>query len=134
MPKSKWSVLNGCPVGTATVKDVPSVKGKAGIGIPNANYQRGVRFERERLKHYREVMKHDVLRTAGSHGTWDLVSIDGARGIVTLIQCKVVSSASTARRLLSNFKAAPPYPPAANVHQVLEVKVTGSTEVHSATV
>lgn len=102
--------------------------------VPNRNYQRGRRFEYERLKHYKEVMKHDVVRTAGSHGTWDLVAIDAPRGIVTLIQCKVVSSESAARRLLESFKSSPPYAPSSHIYQTLEVKVTGSTEVHSVTI
>ena len=102
--------------------------------MPNANYLAGRRFEYERMKHYREVMKHDVVRTAGSHGAWDLVAIDPPRGIVTLIQCKVCATPRAATLLLDRFRDSPPYQPMARVHQCLEVKVKGSTEVHAATV
>lgn len=102
--------------------------------MPNRNYLRGVRFERERLKHYKEVMKHEVMRTAGSHGKFDIITVDAPRAIVTLIQCKVVSSLSQAESLIQKFRESPPLVPMANIHQCMEVKVTGSKEVHSATV
>lgn len=102
--------------------------------MPNSNYIRGRAFEYERLKYYKEVMKHDCLRTAGSHGAWDLISIDSVRGIVTLIQCKVCQDNTTKGRLLRNFRANPPYAPMEGIHQVMEVKVIGSKEVHSVTV
>jgi len=133
-PRLKWPALNGCRVAIVMVKGAQNVPVLEAVTIPNKNYLRGRRFEYERLKYYKEVMKHDALRTAGSHGTWDIVDIDSARGIVNFIQCKVVSSESTAKRLLSNFKSSPPYPPAVNFHQTLEVKVTGSTEVHCVTI
>lgn len=101
--------------------------------MPNANYQKGRRFEYERLKHYREVMGHDVIRASGSHGNWDLVAIDAKHAIVTLIQCKVCSEMATAKRLLNQFREHPPLTPMKNIHQRMEVKVTGSTEVHGVT-
>lgn len=101
--------------------------------MPNKNYLRGVRFERERLKHYKETMKHDAVRTAGSHGTWDIIATDWTRGLVTHIQCKVVSDMGQCYRLLKRFRDNPPFPPQPNCHQCIEVKVTGSTEVHSVT-
>ena len=102
--------------------------------MPNPNYLAGRRFEYERMKHYREVMKHDVVRTAGSHGAWDLVVIDPTRGIVILIQCKVCSTHRAANLLLDRFRHSSPYQPMARIHQCLEVKVKGSTEVLSCTV
>lgn len=86
------------------------------------------------MKFYREEMKHEVLRTAGSHGAWDLVTIDVPHGIVTLIQCKVTNSEATAKRLLKAFTENPPLTPMPHIHQRLEVKVSGSTEVHGFTV
>lgn len=102
--------------------------------MPNSNYRRGRTFEYERMKYYKEVMKNDCLRTAGSHGAWDLIAIDHVRGLITLIQCKVCKDAGTGLRLLERFRANPPYAPMAGVYQVMEVKVVGSREVLSATV
>lgn len=101
---------------------------------PNANYLKGVRFERERQKYYKEVLKLDCLRTAGSRGKMDLIAIDPLRSIVTLIQCKTCQDSKHAERLLNNFRANPPYAPMANIHQVLEVKVKGSKDVRSVTI
>lgn len=99
----------------------------------NRNYNKGVRFERKRLNHYKALGKC-ALRTAGSHGAFDIVVVDDARGVVTLIQCKVVSDDGAAKRLLAAFRRNPPLQQMTNIHQTLEVKVTGSTEVHSTTV
>lgn len=102
--------------------------------MPNANYQKGVRFERERLAYYRDVLKLECVRTAGSHGKWDLVAVDPKRSIVHLVQCKVVQHRTAAERLLENHRNSPPVTPMTNIHQTLEVKVSGSTEVHSVTI
>ena len=99
----------------------------------NANYQKGVRWERERKLHY-ESLGRTCNRASGSHGLFDLVVIDDQREYVDLIQAKVVSDLATAQRLLRNFKANPPLQLMKNIHQVLEVKISGSKEVHSATV
>ena len=89
--------------------------------------------------HLQEVIKR--LKSYGNHvhqlktdETWDLIAVDWPRGIVTCIQCKVVGDMATAKRLLSRFRADPPRVPAARIHQCLEVKVKGSTEVLSCTV
>lgn len=102
--------------------------------MPNKNYIRGVRFERERLKHYKETLGYDAVRTAGSHGKWDVVATDWTGGCVYHIQCKVVSDQRDGDRMLKRFSENPPFAPHANLRQRLEVKVTGSTEVHSVTV
>ena len=101
--------------------------------MSNKNYQKGVRFERERKAYY-ENLGRCVIRASGSHGKFDLVCIDDGRGVVTLIQCKVTNEMGTARRLLDSFRDNPPCRPMKNIHQTMEVKVTGSTEVHSCTV
>lgn len=101
--------------------------------MPNKNYQTGVRFERERLKHY-QALGQLVLRTAGSHGAYDLVVVDDRHAVVSLIQCKVVGELATARRLLDSFRSRPPLTPMKNIHQTMEVKVKGSLEVHSVTI
>lgn len=100
---------------------------------PNANYLKGVRFERERKQYY-ENLGYCVIRASGSHGKFDLVVIDDARGIVTLIQCKVTSDVGVARRLLDSFRSNPPLTLMKNIHQTLEIKVKGSKEIRSVTI
>ena len=99
----------------------------------NANYQKGRRFEYERVAHYKSLGM-GVIRGAGSHGEWDLVATDWSRGLVYHIQCKSVGSMVTANRLLTRFRESPPHIPQAGCYQRLEVKVKGSTEVHSVTI
>lgn len=101
--------------------------------MPNHNYEAGRRFEYERLNHYRDL-GYCALRTAGSHGKYDLVIVDSERSLVTLIQCKVVQNLSTGKRLMDDFRSNPPLIPMRGVHQCLEVKVRGSKEVHSVTI
>ena len=99
----------------------------------NSNYQKGVRFERERLKAY-EKLGYLCMRTAGSHGAFDLVAVSEKWNLVILIQCKTTNDLATANRLLKQFREHPPMKPLDHIHQCMEVKVTGSTEVHSVTV
>lgn len=89
----------------------------------NKNYEKGRRFEYERAAHYR-AKGCEVMRTAGSHGLFDLVVIT-ARGQVELVQCKVTQDEATADRLIEAFRASPPlgHKYHADYHQVLEVKV-----------
>lgn len=109
-------------------------KGIERSNMPNANYLAGRRFEYERMAHYREL-DHVVMRTAGSHGLFDLISIDVRHGLATLIQCKVVDNLASAKRLLHKFRGNPPLGVCfASIHQRLEVKVKGSKEVHSVTI
>ncbi len=102
--------------------------------MPNKNYQKGVRFERERIAYYRDIMGHDTTRASGSHGNWDIITVNARAGIVNLIQCKVCGSEATARRYLARFREHPPLTPMAYVHQTMECKVHGSKEVLSVTV
>lgn len=94
--------------------------------MPNSNYQAGVRFERERMNHYKTALGHDVMRTAGSHGLFDVITISKG-GDIQLLQCKVVSTQAEANRLIKAFKANPPLGQRerARYHQVLAVKVRG---------
>ena len=101
--------------------------------MANANYIAGTRFERERQHHY-ESLGMDASRTAGSHGTWDVIATDWDRGLVHHIQCKVVSNLTTAQRMARAFQSSPPFTPRAGCYQTLEVKVKGSKKVHSVTV
>jgi hypothetical protein len=81
------------------------------------NYARGVAFER-RIKKEWEDMGYLCLRSAGSHGPFDLIAIPRAKNRrVTAIQCKRVATHSEAERLLAKFKANPPLPPESPVIQ-----------------
>ena len=97
-------------------------------------YEKGRRFEYER-KRFWEKAGHDVWRSAGSHGLFDITTVDPL-GTITLIQCKVVGDSTEGNRLLRNFKKSPPlgHRPYAKYHQVMEVKVSGSREVLSVRV
>ena len=102
---------------------------------PNPNYTAGRRFEYERLKYWKEVMDHTCLRTAGSHGFADLITISPF-GDVQFIQCKRVSTQAEATQLLKEFKKNPPlwHRPNACYDQVMEVRVKGNKEIQSVRV
>lgn len=97
-----------------------SVKGMRLGMSPNRNYQAGVRFEREQQKVW-EAKGQICLRTAGSHGAFDLVAIKPGFN-VTLIQCKVVSTEAAADLIIKRFRSDPPIQPGA-FHQQLAVKI-----------
>ena len=92
------------------------------------NYQIGRRFEYERAAYYRG-QGATVLRTAGSHGPYDLVVIT-AGGYVYMIQCKVVSSEAEAKRLIEQFKKDPPFK-GVDFVQIMEVKIKGTSKLLS---
>ena len=98
--------------------------------MPNANYNAGRRFEYERIKHYRDTLKWDVWRSAGSHGPFDITCVS-AGGDVTFIQCKVVATKAAADRLIDEWHRHPPlgYRGRGHYHQRLDIKVKGSKEI-----
>lgn len=87
----------------------------------NRNYEAGVRFEREVMKGFNED-GFLAVRTAGSHGPFDVIVI-ARDGHVTFIQCKVVRSEAQAERLEEKWLKDPPIPPSSHCHQCLMVKV-----------
>ena len=93
--------------------------------MPNANYVAGRRFEYERAKHWRSI-GHEVMRTAGSHGLFDLITISTG-GDIQLLQLKRVSNVAEAQCFLARFAARPPlgHRTRARYHQVLEIRVRG---------
>jgi len=93
----------------------------------NRNYNAGRRFEYARKKFW-ESKGYTVLRTAGSHGAFDLVVI--GKDDVFLVQCKRFKSPSAAKLHLEYFKKNPPLP-AGNKHYVqgMEVSVVGSKDI-----
>ena len=64
--------------------------------MPNPNYKRGVRLEREVVDIFKKA-GYGVIRTAGSHSPWDVVLVKYTQGggvdlkkicFVAFVQCK----------------------------------------------
>jgi hypothetical protein len=103
--------------------------------MSNTNYVKGRAFEYARMRYYKNSGFDVVMRTAGSHGPYDIVAINAKTGEIFLIQCKVTESPATATRMLNEFRKNPPVPPMVlppNVHQGMDVKVHGSSQCQSA--
>ncbi len=104
--------------------------------MANKNYIAGRAFEYATIRLFR-ALGYDACRTAGSHGHFDVIAIHPQHGGIELIQCKKVSSEAECRLLQKKFREAPPYQPlilGAGVHQVLTVKVKGSTAPFTLTI
>jgi len=103
--------------------------------MPNLNYRAGARLEYGRRKHW---MKRGftVVRSAGSHGIWDLCGIraEDPSHPVMLIQCKKVDKESQAKTIIRKFKENPPLLPSPHYQMIIEVHVKGVKDVLSATV
>jgi hypothetical protein len=98
--------------------------------MANRNYRAGRRLEYECMRRWEEKTYH-CMRTAGSHGLFDVIAIKAERR-PEFIQCKRVTTLSAAKRLLKSFKEVTI--PSLYYHQVMEVKVKGSKEILSVTV
>lgn len=71
--------------------------------MPNKNYRRGVAIERK-AKAELELDGYTVVRTAGSHGPWDLVAVkEGSQEPVRCIQVKRTGSPLGAKRLKNKW-------------------------------
>jgi hypothetical protein len=103
--------------------------------VPNLNYKVGRRMEYGRRKHWQK-RGYAVMRSAGSHGDFDLVSIhrENPTYPVELIQCKVVKTHQIAKAMILKFQKNPPFLPSPHYHQVLEVHIKGTSDVLSATI
>ena len=60
--------------------------------MPNKNYERGVRFEREVMEIFKEK-GYIPIRTAGSHSPFDVILVKTTKGMkriahVAFVQCK----------------------------------------------
>lgn len=97
--------------------------------MPNANYRAGRAFEYRRKKFY-EAQGFTVLRTAGSHGPFDLVLI-APNVHVTLVQCKKTPSQTIAQLLIRKFATNPPLPPSGKYRQQIDVSVASLRKVLS---
>lgn len=94
--------------------------------MANTNYNRGVRWERK-VKSIYEAKGYTVLRTAGSHGAFDLIAFkaDDMEGgyVVRLIQCKVLKkpTKNQAKNMTAKFVSSPPLAKGLHYCQMLEV-------------
>src|SRR5690242_18849916 len=98
--------------------------------MSNSNYVAGRAFEYETMKRWK-VKGYDVLRTAGSHGKFDVVAVRPDRK-PELIQCKRCSDKSEAEGLIRTFLEETP--PSRYYHQVIEVKIKGQRAIMGVTV
>lgn len=94
--------------------------------MPNKNYVAGRRLEYQFKKDW-EAEGAIVLRTAGSHGLFDLVAINEQQGEITFIQCKRVTTVAAHNKLADDWAKKPPLNINANVFQALVVKVKGNS-------
>ena len=101
--------------------------------MSNPNYVAGRNLEYE----YKKQLEKEgflTLRTAGSHGPFDLIGIRGNMPI-QLVQCKRVSTVREANRIIEKFKANPPLPlmgDGTHYVQSIVVKVKGDRVLREA--
>lgn len=93
--------------------------------MPNRNYVAGVRLERDVMEMYRKL-GYSVARTAGSHGSYDVLAFDPQRPI-ELIQCKRCSTEAEKDKLYRDFKTKTI--PSKFFHQALAIKIKGSKDI-----
>lgn len=98
----------------------------------NKNYIAGRNFEYARAKAWR-AKGYTVVRSAGSHGVWDLCAVR-ADYPVELIQCKKLEGERQAYMLIRKFKQDPPLAPSKRYHLTIEVLDAETGIVHSGTI
>jgi len=84
------------------------------------NYAKGRTFEYARMKVWEEK-GYQVIRSAGSHGPFDLVAFRANE--VHFIQCKVVQTEATAQRMMGLWIANPPLDLCDNYEQHIEISI-----------
>ena len=95
-----------------------------------SNYEVGRRFEYERMKYYKE-QGYNVMRTAGSHGLFDLICLKRNQSALC-VQCKVVQTERDAARLIDKFMEAGPI--GGDFHERIDIKVRETRSIVSKTV
>lgn len=82
----------------------------------SSNYAAGAAFERK-IKKVWENLGYEVVRSAGSHGPFDLVALPTSKRDTKIIaiQCKRCDTRTTAIRLKKEFFASHPCKAAENV-------------------
>ncbi len=77
--------------------------------MPNRNYLAGRRFEYRAMQELKEC-GYTVMRTAGSHGPFDIIAIHTqAPHVVEMVQCKIVDTPAAASRMEKHFRKNPPF-------------------------
>lgn len=100
--------------------------------MSNPNYVAGRRFEYEVMDNMRKE-GYKVLRTAGSHGAYDVICYKANSTI--FIQCKRVDTKAAMERMLKAWMESPPEPPGSvTFSQRLCVRVKGQSVGGDATV
>lgn len=100
--------------------------------MPNKQYIAGRALEYAVMDYWRK-QGYTVVRSAGSHGEWDVMAVKEDRP-VDLIQCKRVDTAAAEKRMIASFKSNPPLTPSNHYHFVLVTKVKGKKEFTTTTV
>lgn len=102
--------------------------------MPNSNYERGVRFERQVKEEWNEK-GYVTFRTAGSHGAFDIIAVHPEHP-TELIQCKVLKDGGEkqAFMMIRKFKLEPPLSPSKFYHQTMEVYSMADRKLTSGTV
>lgn len=98
------------------------------IRMPNKNYRAGRRFEYETMRKY-EDMGFTCVRTAGSHGPFDVIAFFCTRK-PNFIQCKRVTTEYEANKAIDQFKDATVS--SKYYHQTITVRIKGK-EVREVT-
>lgn len=96
--------------------------------MANKQYLSGRRFEYDTMKRWK-AKGYEVLRTAGSHGAFDVIAYKPGLFPV-FVQCKVVANKAAATRLLKNFNDNAPL--CATYLTCIEVKVKGSNNIQTS--
>jgi hypothetical protein len=103
------------------------------LDVPNKNYLAGRRLEYKIKKEW-EKQGFIVLRTAGSHGPFDLVAYRMHHPVV-MIQCKRVATLGQAMTLIRKWTEKPPIAPGVvHFQQRIEVYVKSERKLFGFTV
>jgi hypothetical protein len=96
---------------------------------PNSNYLAGVRFERK-IMHELNREGYTALRTAGSHGDFDVIGVPrNPDWPVLFVQCKRTEDGNKAKKLLLEFRAHPPQLPSKHYHQRIDISVKNGVRI-----
>lgn len=70
--------------------------------MPNSRYIAGRAYEYRVMKRLREEGYSETIRSAGSHGKFDVIGIDPVKKRIVLVQCKI---GKTQKEAIKNVKA-----------------------------
>jgi len=100
--------------------------------MPNRNYEAGRRWEWTVMREWKKA-GYKVLRTAGSHGDYDVIAVKW--GVYpAFIQCKVVQTEAEATRLIDNFLENPPWKGDSYYEQFIQIHIKGDKRLFEGSV